>query len=104
MVDIKADLHEFEVVESGGGTTFPIKVVPRASRNEIAGTQAGALKVRITAPPVGGAANRALIKFLAEELGVRRSEVEILRGRTSRRKLIKVVGLSAQGVRARLLG
>ncbi|MEA3459582.1 MAG: DUF167 domain-containing protein [Chloroflexota bacterium] len=103
MVDIKAD-REFEVVEGKGGTTFPIKVVPRASRNEIAGVQAGALKLRLTALPVGGAANRALIKFLAEELGVRRSEVEILRGRTSHRKLVKVVGLSGPEVRARLLG
>lgn len=97
-------MYEFEISEAEYGVTFAVRVVPRARKNEVVGVQAGALKVRLTSPPVGGAANEALVKFLAEGLGVRRSQVEIVRGRTSRRKVIKVAGLSAQKARERLLG
>ena len=98
------EVCELEVVEAEGGVTFPVRVVPRASKNEVVGVQAGALKVRLTAPPVRGAANEALVEFLARSLGVRRGQVEIVRGHTSRRKLVRVAGLPAQEVRERLLG
>lgn len=97
-------MYELEIVEAEGGVSFPVWVVPRAKKDKVFGAQAQALKVHLTAPPVRGAANEALVKFLAEGLGVRRSQVEIVRGFTSRRKLIRVVGLSAQEVRERLLG
>ena len=95
---------ELEVVEAEGGVTFSVRVVPRASKNEVVGVQAGALKVRLTAPPVRGAANEALVEFLSRGLGVRRGQVAIVRGHTSRRKLVRVAGLPAQEVRKRLLG
>jgi len=67
-------------------------VQPGASKNEIVGIQEDALKLRISAPPVQGKANSKLIQFLAKQLGVKRSQVEILSGHTSKIKKIKVVG------------
>ncbi|HUN54307.1 MAG TPA: DUF167 domain-containing protein, partial [Smithella sp.] len=63
--------------ESKKGLTFDIQVIPHASRAEIAGEQDGALKMRVTAPPVEGAANEACIKLLASELGLKKSQMEI---------------------------
>lgn len=74
------------------GVIFRIKVQPRASKNKIVGVQGDALKIKISAPPVKGKANRALVDLLAEQLGVKRSEVEIIGGHTSKIKKIKVVG------------
>ncbi len=83
---------------------FRVRVVPRASRDEVAGLQGEALRVRLTAPPVEGAANLALVDFLARRLGVRKGQVRILSGGTSRDKVVAVEGVSAGEVRARLLG
>ena len=74
------------------GVIFKIKVQPGAAKNETVGVQGDALKIKINAPPVKGKANRALIDFLAEKLEVRKSEIEILSGHTSKVKKIKVVG------------
>lgn len=97
-------MGQFRIIEADGGVTFAVRVVPRASKNEIAGVHGDALKVRLTAPPVEGRANEALIAFLAQRLGVRKSQVEIVAGATSRRKMICVIGLSGQQVEERLLG
>ena len=71
--------------------TFAVQLVPRASRTEIAGwTPEGALKVRVTSPPVDNQANTELIRLLAKTLGVARSDVQILAGTTSRRKRLQV--------------
>lgn len=67
---------------------------PRASRNEIVGMQNGFIKIRLTAPPVDGAANSALTAFIAEQLGVAKSRVRIVSGSTSRRKVVEVEGVS----------
>ncbi len=75
-----------------------MRVQPRASRTELAGLYGEALKVRLAAPPVDDAANRALIEFLAECLGVARRCVRIVAGGTSRTKLIEVDGISAEQV------
>ncbi len=83
-----------EITESGTGVTFAVRVVPRAAVNEIVGEHDGALKVRITAPPVDGAANDALIKLLAKQFRVSRSDVEIVGGGTSKSKRIKISNLS----------
>lgn len=69
---------------------FNVRVQPRASRNEFAGVQNGVLRVRLQAPPVEGAANEALIAFLADELGVARREVRIVSGFGSRNKIVEV--------------
>jgi len=74
------------------GVIFRVKVQAGAARNEIVGVQGDALKVKISAPPVKGKANRALVDLLAEQLGVNRSEVEIIGGHTSKIKKIKVIG------------
>ncbi|MGB8646429.1 MAG: DUF167 domain-containing protein [Anaerolineae bacterium] len=88
--------------ESGSGITLAVKVVPRAKRDEIVGIEGDALKVRLNAPPVEGRANEALIKFLSEVLGVRRADVEILRGETTRNKLVRIRGVSVAHTQERL--
>ena len=97
-------MSQLKITEAGGGVTFAVRVVPRASRNEIVGVHGDALKVRLTAPPVEGRANEALVAFLAKRLGVRKSQVEIVAGATSRRKMIRVSGVLTQEVEERLLG
>ena len=73
-----------------GGARFAVRVQPRASRNEIAGMQNGVLRVRLQAPPVDGAANEALVAFLADELGVPRRHIRIVSGFGSRNKVLEV--------------
>jgi uncharacterized protein (TIGR00251 family) len=75
---------------------FNVKVVPRASKSEIAGELGGALKVRIAAPPVDGAANAELIKLLSKTFDVSKAQVEIVVGETSKNKQIKISNLNAQ--------
>jgi uncharacterized protein (TIGR00251 family) len=78
--------------EKDGAITFAVRVVPRALRSEIAGEHEGALRVRVAAPPVDGAANEELLRTLARALKVPRSAVEIIRGQTSKTKCIRVRG------------
>jgi uncharacterized protein (TIGR00251 family) len=96
-------MANWAISESGAGVTFAVRVIPRASRNEIAGVQGGALKVRLTAPPVEGAANAALIEFLASRLGVRKRAVSIVGGQASRSKKVRVEGMTRQRVEGALL-
>jgi uncharacterized protein len=78
--------------EDHRGLTFAVRIVPRASRSEIAGEHDGALRVRIAAPPVDGAANRELIKLLAKLLKLPQSAVEIVSGATSKNKIVRIQG------------
>jgi uncharacterized protein len=87
---------------SADGTLLPVRVTPRASRAGVDGVADGALRVRLTAPPVEGAANAALIGFLAERLGLPKSAVTLVAGATSRRKTLHIAGLTPDEVRARL--
>ena len=75
---------------------------PRASRDEVAGLQGEAVKVRVTAPPVGGEANEAVVRLLSRSLEVPRSSVTIARGQGGRRKRVRIEGLEAAEVRRRL--
>ena len=86
------------------GATFAIKVHPRAKKNAITGEIGDALKVALTAPPVDGKANAACIEFFAKLLNVPRSSVNIASGETSRNKVVRIMGLPAEEVRARLAG
>jgi uncharacterized protein len=86
--------------ETAAGAVFPVRVVPRASRREIAGVQDGALKLRITAAPVEGKANEECIRLLAESLGVKKAQVTIIAGHTSRTKTVAVEGLTAADITA----
>ena len=83
-----------------GGVKFGVHVQPRASRTEIAGIHGSALKVRLHAPPVDGAANEALVEFLSEWLGVSKRAVGIVAGHSSRAKIVQIVGVSAASVQA----
>jgi len=78
------------------GMTLAIKVQPRASSNGLAGVHGGELKVKVTAPPVDSAANEAVVRLFAELLGCPRGAIEILRGETSRHKVVLVRGVSAE--------
>ena len=77
-----------------------VRVIPRAKRNEFAGERHGALVVRLAAPPVEGAANDALIEFLARALGVPRRAVRIVGGERSRNKRVAIAGVTDAQVRA----
>ena len=84
------------------GVRLRLRVQPRASREEVVGVSGDAIRVRLTAPPVEGAANEALIRFLALRLEVPRSAVELVSGLTGRTKLVAVAGLSAEETGRRL--
>ena len=88
----------FAVREGGGVVRFAVHVQPRASRSEIVGLHGDALKVRLAAPPVDGAANEALVALLAEALAVGRRAVRIVSGASSRAKTVEIEGTSASAV------
>ena len=88
--------------EAAAGVSFAVKVQPRAKKNAIVGELGDALKIALTAPPVEGRANEACVEFFANLLEVPRSSVTIASGETSRRKVIRVQGLSADDLRTRV--
>jgi len=77
-----------------------VHVVPRAKRTEVAGRHGDAIKIKLKAPPVDGAANAELVRFIAERLDVPRSDVTITAGRTGRRKTLEIAGIAAAALRA----
>jgi uncharacterized protein (TIGR00251 family) len=85
------------------GVSIRVQVAPRASRNKLLGVHDGALKVALTAPPVEGAANKALVEFIAKVLGVPKGAVRILSGETSRLKVLAVVGMTVEEASRRLV-
>jgi uncharacterized protein (TIGR00251 family) len=88
----------FAVRDTPHGAQFALRVQPRASRNAIAGTIGDAVKLAITAPPVDGKANEAVVKYLADLFGVPKSNVVIVSGETGRNKLIAIRGMRAEQV------
>ncbi len=98
-----AGLAGLELREADGVVTLAVRVQPRAARDAIVGQRAGALVVRLTSPPVEGAANAALVRFLAAALGLPASAVELVRGARGRDKLLRLRGTTAAAVRARLV-
>jgi len=91
-----------DVRDAEGGATLRVRVSPRASRDGLAGERQGALVVRITAPPVEGAANSAVVRLLARVLDVPASAIVVRQGATGRDKLLHVAGLDAALLRSRL--
>jgi uncharacterized protein (TIGR00251 family) len=81
--------------EEDGALVFAVRVVPRASKTAVAGEHDGALRVRVAAPPVEGAANEELTRFLAKALGVAARDVEIASGHASKAKRVRVRGVRA---------
>ena len=88
-----------EVIQDGGAVVFSVRVQPRASRDAIGGERLGALKVRLTAPPVDDRANAALCRLLAEHLEIPVAAVRILSGERSRSKRVEVRGTTAERIR-----
>jgi hypothetical protein len=84
--------------ESNGAVTFAVKVIPRASKNQIVGIEGDAIKIRLNAPPVEGKANDALMEFLADVLQVTRAQIGIVTGQTARRKIVQVRGRTAKQI------
>lgn len=89
-----------DVSAEAGAVTFSVHVQPRARRGGIAGAHGDALKVRVTAPPEGGRANDEVVRVLADALGVPRSAVEIVAGGRSRRKRVRILGVSPERIAA----
>jgi len=87
---------------SGAFLTLRVRVQPRASKDALGGEREGALVVRLTAPPVEGAANEALARFLGKTLGVAPSAVRVVSGASGRNKVVSVAGLDAATARERL--
>jgi len=92
----------FTVRDTAQGAQFALRVQPRASRNAIAGVLGEAVKLAITAPPVDGKANQAVVEYLAELFQVSKSSIVIVSGETGRNKRIAVRGLNADQVRKAL--
>lgn len=86
------------VNEKEGRVRFAVRIQPRASRSELIGLHGDALKIRISAPPVDGAANDALISFLADTFAVPRRAIRILAGESSRSKLVEIEGITERAV------
>ena len=90
------------IVPFAWGVSLNLKVQPRASKNEVGGVVAGHLKLKVTAPPVDSAANAAVVALLAETLHCSKSAIELVRGGTSRTKVVRVYGLGLTEVTSRL--
>jgi len=93
---------DIDLREHDGSVTLRVRVQPRASRDGLGGTREGALVVRLTAAPVEGAANAALVRLVGKLLGLPASAVTVLRGATGREKVLKVMGADAAQVRRQL--
>jgi len=91
-----------KITSTASGVCLEVQVQPRSSRNQVVGEQDGRLKIKLTAPPVEGEANQALINFLAQELGIPKKDIKLLKGESSRHKLIAINGLNEQELEERL--
>jgi uncharacterized protein len=92
------------VAEHAEGCILPVRAQPGARKTGVLGEQAGALKIAVTAPPEDGRANRALTKTLRDLLGLKRSQVELLGGETSREKKFLIRGVTKDELSAKLAG
>lgn len=88
----------FDARRRGDAVRFSVRLQPRASKNEIAGIQGSSLRIRVTAAPIGGLANQALIDFLSDSLGISRRSVCIVSGHSSRTKVVEVSEVALEAV------
>jgi uncharacterized protein (TIGR00251 family) len=96
--------RKYHLHDGKKGAALAIRVTPRASRNEIVEVLSdGTVRIRLTAPPVEGKANEALVEFLSKVLDVPASKIEIVAGVTGRDKLVSILDLDAESVHARIL-
>ncbi len=87
---------------SSGSVLLQVMVQPRASKDQVVGIHGNHIKIRLTSPPVEGAANKALVKFLSKKLKIPASKITIKRGQRARQKLLEVEGASAKDVKKKL--
>lgn len=92
------------VRESAAGLSFAVKVHPRARKNAVTGTVGDAIKLSLTAPPVEGKANLAVVEFLAGWFQIPRASVTITSGENSRLKIVRITGITAEQLRRKLAG
>ncbi|HLY99714.1 MAG TPA: DUF167 domain-containing protein [Candidatus Angelobacter sp.] len=92
------------VRESAAGLSFAVKVHPRARKNAVTGTVGDAVKLSLTAPPVEGKANQAVVEFLAGWFQIPRASVTITSGESSRLKIVRITGITAEQLRRKLAG
>ena len=92
-----------QLTAKAGGFALAVKVVPGSSRNRMAGEYAGGIKLNVTQPPEGGAANRAVIALLSELLEIPAAAIRIAHGQTSARKEVIITGLPAKVIALRLV-
>ena len=97
------DLFDLTLAERADGCTLRVRVQPKAKTTGLAGVHDGALKISLQAPPVDGAANEALVDFLADSLDVPRRMIRIVSGESSRSKVVEALGVSVAAV-AQLAG
>ena len=90
------------IVEIAGGVRLEVSVQPRSSRNQVVGEQNEALKIKLTAPPVEGEANAALVDFLSSYLKIPRKDVKLVKGETSRHKIVEIKGISSEELMIKL--
>jgi uncharacterized protein (TIGR00251 family) len=90
------------IKETAGSVTFAVKVHPRARKNAITGVVGDALKLSLTAPPVEGRANQAVVEFFAEFFEIPRASVTIASGATGRKKVVRIAGVSKRVVGEKL--
>lgn len=81
---------------AAGGATLSLHVQPGAKKSECAGLHGEALKIRLTAPPVDGKANEALLRFLAQRLAIPRQQISLKSGQTSRQKVVEIESVTAE--------
>jgi uncharacterized protein (TIGR00251 family) len=86
------------IAESIGSISFPIRVIPRSSKTEVAGEHDGALRIRLKSPPVDGAANEELIRFLSKSFDIPKTSVEIISGQASRTKRVRLSGVKPDDI------
>jgi uncharacterized protein (TIGR00251 family) len=103
-VSAAPDPAAYGITAQGSGVTIRVYVAPRSSASKVVGEHNGALKVALTAPPVEGAANKALVDLLAKLLGVPKGAVSIVSGESSRYKTVRVDRVDAQTAARKLLG
>ncbi|MDH5715224.1 MAG: DUF167 domain-containing protein [Candidatus Aminicenantes bacterium] len=91
-----------KLIKTREGISLSVLVVPRSSKNEIVGVIEGRLKIKLTAPPVGGAANRELITFLVKKLGIDRSSICLRMGEKQKRKVLEIKGIDEKTILEKL--
>ena len=99
---VEADGSTYPVEQRAGGSRLHILVAPWVSTTEVVGIHDGRIKIRVAAAPVDNAANDAIVRLLASNLGVRRSDVRIISGQSSRRKTVDVRGVTVDAAHGAL--